>query len=304
MVKIKPKNKANINWFNIETYIQAFKELTVNELQDEIRSRIDVATLFFCWDMIQKDPTLKQHQRWITAEYNSDEILAGRPVISKNMFNPDVLDRFLYTKPLKNMQDEFTYMGKFREHSCAAVFDVNILNLAKQWAKKQKGDLTYSENKEILFNIISTNYNMELTPPSEAERFFFHADIKCTDEEILASFKQLLNTIRKEFNIPEPSQKAITITDNTIKKILSYRILAIYDLQLLTAFAFDNKHLSQLIFPYTLGEIKSEEQINDTILPFMRKIMQDSFVSDLSKYIIQLDEYKKGTPINRWLEIN
>lgn len=305
--KVKKLSYSDLTWFELSKYLDFFPNLTLDRLIIEIQIRYAIRGLIsFNEEDLKKIPISK-------IDYLNNclrQIQLGNPVLSKYETQNSETDEDDEKDEIYSNLNQ--YINKLAEPHCFPLFKYQIEPIVKFLLDRNElviFDKNIFVREQFLHQLVyEDNDNSFRFIEDAMPHVFFSAQLKdATDEEIIASFRKLLPKIREELNIPHPIYDKEKVTDNIIKKIFLYRVIPLFDLVLwatLNDINLQAKDIAQIIFPIQLGDTKGEEQISDTIYPFMLKVISDEFLNGLKEFKLQLDDYKKDISINRWIEIN
>lgn len=263
----KKAKKSDLSWFNINNY-SFINTISISQLLNEINERrlmiinyhnslknngFFVCDIFFYLTMIVNGEP--QVYNYMMAQYNEDE---------KNSFWDD---NHLQEPPIQLDN----YLG-------SGIVNFTYGALLHLYNKALSADVFYIE--EITGELACSEWDLcrDLNLDLNRSNTILSIDLfNYTDSEIIDSLSKLLPKWRKKLEIDEPDNFIVGI--QTIKKIITYNILPILDIQL-WALVYNKKISPALISNLVFDEDPKDSQaIKETILPFARNFCKERFIN-------------------------
>jgi hypothetical protein len=262
----KINNKNGIpDWFEISNY-KILKNLDDIELENQLNLRVELLTCLIMsieWEYNDR------------AQYN--QILNKEIILTKHE-DPELEEH------AKNSKDKGGHYNNVPEHvmsntesirgydsMCAYRF---VRNLESKKLIKHDEESTYFKNELMLssLSLLGRKHDIE-----SLEGAAIYIDLeKHTDKELISDFTKLLPKWRSELKIKEPTNISYS-KPSDIGKVVSYEIIPLMDLKIWCEIT--NSKITHSVYAGTLFPDlnRGENDLKQTILPFLDKLMSDNY---------------------------
>ncbi|MGR5229220.1 DUF6387 family protein [Photobacterium damselae] len=264
---ISRKNHPDFpTWFDIKNY-DVLSQLSANEFLAQLEHRICIYAQQQC--MPVKRETVKLHG-W-------EDIKQGRIIIFRPNRVASTLESHLsfiinqeQTPLLPYLKD--SYNQKLQQQHQANIEALSEKDPFKLECARRHENSLFREQQRYLIPLIPTLQSKAILTQLNLEDY--------TDADLLKKIAAQLPYLRKLLDIPEPTKPTHKSGKQTLKKYLSYQVIAYLDLSIHFAFA-SFKHTKKLQASASLlshilfaGQY-DEEQVKRTVRPFIEDIIQN-----------------------------